>query len=106
MGKWKELSEGKTSNELVDVLLQEMASGEIVDSGGAEYFDGQVCFVCLFICAKILQSFRYNLFHYLQISLDVCYLKFQACIDLACMFFNTKSHYCNHHDHVINRGAH
>ncbi|WAR12866.1 TXIP1-like protein, partial [Mya arenaria] len=41
MLRWKELSEGKTSNDLVDVLLQEMASGETVDTGGAEYFDGQ-----------------------------------------------------------------
>jgi hypothetical protein len=42
MTRWKELSEGKASNELVDVLLTEMASGEVVDTGGAEYFDGQV----------------------------------------------------------------
>jgi len=42
MARWKELSEGKTSNDLVDVLLTEMASGEVVDTGGAEYFDGQV----------------------------------------------------------------
>ena len=42
MVRWKELSTGKTSNEMVDVLLTEMASGEIVDIGGAEYFDGQV----------------------------------------------------------------
>ncbi|XP_045191892.2 translin-associated factor X-interacting protein 1-like [Mercenaria mercenaria] len=41
MARWKELSEGKASNELVDVLLTEMASGEVVDTGGAEYFDGQ-----------------------------------------------------------------
>ncbi|XP_052229726.1 translin-associated factor X-interacting protein 1-like isoform X2 [Dreissena polymorpha] len=41
LARWKELSEGKTSNDLVDVLLTEMASGEIVDTGGAEYFDGQ-----------------------------------------------------------------
>lgn len=40
--RWLELSEGKTSNELVDVLLTELASGEMVDTGGAEYFDGQV----------------------------------------------------------------
>ncbi|KAL4234843.1 Translin-associated factor X-interacting protein 1 [Mactra antiquata] len=39
--RWKELTEGKTSNEIVDVLLTEMASGEVVDTGGAEYFDGQ-----------------------------------------------------------------
>lgn len=44
MTRWKELTEGKTSNEMVDVLLTEMASGEVVDSGGAEYFDGQVCY--------------------------------------------------------------
>ncbi|XP_076449888.1 translin-associated factor X-interacting protein 1-like isoform X1 [Babylonia areolata] len=41
MERWKELSEGKTTNELVDVLLQEMGSGGFVDSSGAEYFDGQ-----------------------------------------------------------------
>ena len=35
---------GKTSNDLVDVLLTELASGEAVDTGGAEYFDGQVNF--------------------------------------------------------------
>ena len=42
MNRWKELTTGKTSNEMVEVLLSEMASGEIVDVGGAEYFDGQV----------------------------------------------------------------
>ncbi|KAK3586266.1 hypothetical protein CHS0354_006958 [Potamilus streckersoni] len=42
IGRWKELSDGKRSNELVDILLSEMASGEIVDnSSGAEYFEGQ-----------------------------------------------------------------
>ncbi|KAJ8302492.1 hypothetical protein KUTeg_018888 [Tegillarca granosa] len=39
--RWKELSEGKRSNELVDVLLTEMAAGGIADMGGAEFFDGQ-----------------------------------------------------------------
>lgn len=47
MSRWKELSEGKASNELVDVLLTEMASGEVVDAGGAEYFDGQVYSSCI-----------------------------------------------------------
>jgi len=42
MAKWKELSEGKRSNELVDILVTEMAAGGAMDSGGAEYFDGQV----------------------------------------------------------------
>lgn len=42
MARWQELSAGKTSNDLVDVLLTELASGEVVDTGGAEYFDGQV----------------------------------------------------------------
>lgn len=40
--RWKELSDGKTSNDLVDVLLSEIQAGGPVDSGGAEYFDGQV----------------------------------------------------------------
>ena len=40
--RWKEISEGKRSDELVDVLLNEIQSGGIVDSVGAEYFDGQV----------------------------------------------------------------
>ena len=40
--RWKELSDGKGSNELVDVLLQEIGSGGFVDSTGADYFDGQV----------------------------------------------------------------
>lgn len=39
--RWKELSDGKTSNDLVDVLLSEIQAGGPVDSGGAEYFDGQ-----------------------------------------------------------------
>lgn len=41
MTRWRELSNGKGSNELVDVLLQEIGSGGIVDSSGADYFDGQ-----------------------------------------------------------------
>ncbi|KAK7483032.1 hypothetical protein BaRGS_00025695 [Batillaria attramentaria] len=41
MERWKELSEGKGSNELVDVLLSEMGSGGAADSVGADYFDGQ-----------------------------------------------------------------
>ena len=39
--RWKEISEGKSSNDLVDVLLGEI-SGDSGDTGGAEYFDGQV----------------------------------------------------------------
>jgi hypothetical protein len=42
--RWKELSEGKTSDELVDVLLLQI-SGGATDSGGAEYFDGQVIYL-------------------------------------------------------------
>ena len=41
-GRWQELSEGKTSEQLVDVLLTEIAGGGGVDAGGAEYFEGQV----------------------------------------------------------------
>ncbi|XP_041376142.1 translin-associated factor X-interacting protein 1-like [Gigantopelta aegis] len=36
---WRQLAENKSSNELVDVLLTEIGSGGIVDSGGADYFD-------------------------------------------------------------------
>lgn len=43
--RWKELSDGKTSNDLVDVLLSEIQAGGPVDSGGAEYFDGQVLYI-------------------------------------------------------------
>ncbi|CAG5134361.1 unnamed protein product [Candidula unifasciata] len=39
--RWKELSEGKRSNELVDVLLSEIQSGGFVDTVGADYFDPQ-----------------------------------------------------------------
>ena len=39
--RWKELSEGKTSDQIVDILLSEI-SGDSADAGGAEYFDGQV----------------------------------------------------------------
>ena len=39
--RWKELSEGKTSDQIVDILLNEI-SGDAADTGGAEYFDGQV----------------------------------------------------------------
>ncbi|XP_076469854.1 translin-associated factor X-interacting protein 1-like [Babylonia areolata] len=39
---WKEVSEGKSSNELVDVLIQEISAGAGgSEYGGAEYFDGQ-----------------------------------------------------------------
>lgn len=40
--RWKEISEGKSSNELVNLLLQEVGTGETVGGGGAEFFDGQV----------------------------------------------------------------
>ncbi len=40
--RWKELSENKTSDQLVGVLLNEIAGGAGTDAGGAEYFDGQV----------------------------------------------------------------
>ena len=44
--RWRELSEGKTSSELVDVLLAEIAGGGGAETGGAEYFDGYVsCFL-------------------------------------------------------------
>ncbi|KAK3085940.1 hypothetical protein FSP39_011055 [Pinctada imbricata] len=39
--RWAELSQGKSSNDLVDVLLGEIAAGGPGDVGGAEYFDGQ-----------------------------------------------------------------
>ncbi|GFN79179.1 translin-associated factor x-interacting protein 1 [Plakobranchus ocellatus] len=39
--RWKELSEGKRSNELVDVLLSEIQSGGFADTAGADYFDPQ-----------------------------------------------------------------
>lgn len=39
--RWKEISEGKRSDELVDVLLTEIQSGGIVDTAGGDYFDGQ-----------------------------------------------------------------
>lgn len=39
--RWKELSEGKRSNELVDVLLTEIQSGGFADTAGADYFDPQ-----------------------------------------------------------------
>ncbi|BFZ19882.1 hypothetical protein BsWGS_22921 [Bradybaena similaris] len=39
--RWKELSEGKRSNELVDVLLSEIQSGGFVDTVGADYFEPQ-----------------------------------------------------------------
>jgi len=40
--RWKELSEQKTSAELVQVLLNEIAGGGGPDSGGAEFFEAQV----------------------------------------------------------------
>lgn len=48
--RWKELSDGKTSNDLVDVLLSEIQAGGPVDSGGAEYFDGQVLYISYYTC--------------------------------------------------------
>ncbi|XP_059164929.1 translin-associated factor X-interacting protein 1-like [Physella acuta] len=37
--RWQQLSEGKRSNELVDVLLQEIQSGGTGDTVGTDYFD-------------------------------------------------------------------
>ncbi|KAK7114786.1 translin-associated factor X-interacting protein 1-like [Littorina saxatilis] len=39
--RWQELSDGKASNELVDVLLHEISAGGFVESAGADYFEGQ-----------------------------------------------------------------
>lgn len=41
MGRWKEISQNKSTNECVDVLLNEIAAGGGSDAGGAEYFDGK-----------------------------------------------------------------
>ncbi|KAL5022681.1 hypothetical protein ScPMuIL_001836 [Solemya velum] len=41
MVRWKDISSGKTSNELVEVLLAEIAAGGVVDTSGAEFFDAQ-----------------------------------------------------------------
>ena len=40
--RWKEMSEGKTSGELVNVLLQEIAGGNVGATQGAEFFEAQV----------------------------------------------------------------
>lgn len=40
--KWKE-HEGKSSNELVDVLLSEIAGSPGAEAAGAQFFDGLVC---------------------------------------------------------------
>ena len=40
--RWKELSDNKTSDQLVEVLLQEIAGGGDSGAAGAEYFDGKV----------------------------------------------------------------
>jgi hypothetical protein len=42
MARWKDLSQDKSTNECVDVLLNEIAAGGGSDTGGAEYFDGKV----------------------------------------------------------------
>ncbi|XP_048254732.1 translin-associated factor X-interacting protein 1-like [Haliotis rufescens] len=41
LARWKEMAEGKRSNELVDVLLTEIGSGGLVDSAGADFFDSK-----------------------------------------------------------------
>lgn len=38
--RWKELSDGKTSAELMEVLLSEISGGASADTGGAEFFEG------------------------------------------------------------------
>ena len=50
MARWRELAEGKSSNDLVTVLLQEISAGGFVQSGGADFFNGQVRCVCVFVC--------------------------------------------------------
>ncbi|CAH1779147.1 unnamed protein product [Owenia fusiformis] len=40
LARWQEISEGKTSNELVDLLIEEV-QGAGDSASGAEYFDGQ-----------------------------------------------------------------
>jgi len=41
MARWREITEGKSSDEKVDVLLTEIQSGGIADTSGGDYFDGQ-----------------------------------------------------------------
>lgn len=48
--RWKEFLDGKTFNDLVDVLFLEIQVGGLVDLGGVEYFDGQVLYIIYYIC--------------------------------------------------------
>lgn len=45
MARWKDISANKSTNECVDVLLNEIAAGGGSDAGGAEYFDAKVNFL-------------------------------------------------------------
>ena len=48
--RWKELSENKTSDQLVEALLVEIQGGAGPEMGGAEYFEGQVSTDGYFLC--------------------------------------------------------
>ncbi|KAK6185214.1 hypothetical protein SNE40_007497 [Patella caerulea] len=41
INKWKDLSDGKRSDEMLEVLLNEMGQGGIVESNGADHFEGR-----------------------------------------------------------------
>ena len=43
LDKWAEISEGRTSDELVDVLLSQIAGVDISEVTRHEVFQGQVC---------------------------------------------------------------
>lgn len=40
--RWQEVSQGKSSDELVGILLEELGKASAGDAGAPEYFEGQV----------------------------------------------------------------
>lgn len=88
--RWKELSEGKRSNELVDVLLTEMAAGGIADMGGAEFFDGQVCMIDglkQLIWTELIYIYRYITSHYNPPSKNLPLGLLLHCIEVPKLLF-------------------
>lgn len=40
--RWQEVSQGKSSDELVGILLEELVKASAGDTGASDYFEGQV----------------------------------------------------------------
>lgn len=59
MARWNELSQGKSSDEMVSILLNELA-GSSADSNIPDYFDALVSLIIIDCVLSYLQAWMVN----------------------------------------------